>query len=161
MHERGGEVVQRRADGPLGERREHVGRLARPARRELAGLGDDGVLAQRRDRLRERVVRGQVRVEQREQLAVRGSSGAAARSRSSRPGIVGTFSRRSVPGVWPVTAASEVRSMSSSASWKATPTFSPNSVMTRTTSGGQPANIAPKRPEVATSEPVLSARTCR
>jgi hypothetical protein len=51
--------------------------------------------------------------------------------------------------------------MTSSASWNATPTFSPYRVTVRTTSGGQPANIAPNRAEVAMRDPVLSASTRR
>ena len=49
----------------------------------------------------------------------------------------------------------------SSASWKATPICSPNCVMISTMSSGAPAIMAPKRPEVAMSEPVLSASTRR
>ena len=62
--------------------------------------------------------------------------------------MVGTRSRRSVPGVFPVTDPAEVRSITSSASWKATPIFSPYPVTVRTTEDGQPENIAPNIAEV-------------
>ena len=42
--------------------------------------------------------------------------------------------------------------MTSSASWNATPIFSPNPVTVATTSGRQPANIAPNRADVAMSD---------
>jgi hypothetical protein len=51
--------------------------------------------------------------------------------------------------------------MTSSASWNATPTCSPYRTRTSTTAGSAPENIAPNRPAVAISEPVLSASTWR
>ena len=76
-------------------------------------------------------------------------------------GIVGTPSRRSVPGVLPVSEPSETRSITSSASWNARPIFSPNRPTTSTTSCGQPDSIAPNRADVAMSAAVLSASTDR
>ncbi len=49
--------------------------------------------------------------------------------------------------------------MTSSASWKATPTFSPNRSSTWAVSSPAPENTAPYRAEVAMREPVLSAST--
>ncbi len=57
--------------------------------------------------------------------ATRSSPVHATCRRSSSTGSVGTCSRRSVPGVLPLVAPSLARSMTSSASWKATPTRSP------------------------------------
>ena len=42
-----------------------------------------------------------------------------------------------------------------------TPICSPKTVIVSTTSGSAPDIMAPNRPEVAMSEPVLSASTCR
>ena len=70
-------------------------------------------------------------------------------------------SRRSVPGVLPDCSNSEAMSKMSSDSWKATPIFSLAEVMVSTTCCGAPASSAPRCPETAISEPVLSATTCR
>jgi hypothetical protein len=70
-------------------------------------------------------------------------------------------SRRSVPGDFPEAPSSLTMSRRSSESWKATPTSSPKAVSATTSAGSTPAKAAPKRADVATSEPVLSASTPR
>ena len=57
--------------------------------------------------------------------------------------MVSTPSRRSVPGVLPVVAESLMRSMTSSASWKATPIRSPNSSTICSVRVPAPVSIAP------------------
>ena len=67
----------------------------------------------------------------------------------------------SVPGVLPDCSPEDAKSSTSSAIWKATPTFSPKSLTTSATSWPAPDSSAPKEAAVETSEPVLSARTCK
>ena len=57
--------------------------------------------------------------------------------------MVSTPSRRSVPGVLPVVSESLARSMTSSANWKATPIFSPNSSTMRSVVAPAPVSMAP------------------
>ena len=86
---------------------------------------------------------------------------AVSRRRRRRTGSVSTPSRRSVPGVLPDCSPDDARSSTSSAIWKATPTFSPKSLTTSAIRWPAPDSSAPKDAAVDTSEPVLSAKTCR
>ena len=75
--------------------------------------------------------------------------------------MVGTPARRSVPGTLPVSAGFGERSMTSSISWKATPTLSPYTAIGRSSSSGALEKMMPACAEAAISEPVLSASTLR
>ena len=79
----------------------------------------------------------------------------------TRYGIVGTPARRSVPGTLPVSSGSAERSITSSRSWKATPTFSPYTTSGFSNSDGPLEKMMPDCAAAAMSDPVLSERTFR
>src|SRR5690606_12930930 len=92
--------------------------------------------------------------------AAESASVSASRRRYSR-GRVGTPARRSVPASLPVWSIALERSITSSTSWKATPTRSPNSSTGVRYSSGAFEKMTPMTAAQEMGEPVLSASTCR